>query len=75
MRQGRSLSFAACLKYLHVSMDHRVKPGGDEVVGAVADEERRATQLSIFLEDACPRLSQAKVRRQDVMPRRSARWA
>jgi hypothetical protein len=75
MQQGRSLSFAACLEYLHVSMDHRVKPGGDEVVGAVADEERCATQLSIFLEDACPRLSQAKVRRQDVIVRSSAHRA
>jgi hypothetical protein len=30
MRQRRSFSFAAWLEKLHFSMDHRVKPGGDD---------------------------------------------
>jgi hypothetical protein len=30
MRQRRSFSFAAWLVKLHFSMDHRVKPGGDD---------------------------------------------
>jgi hypothetical protein len=31
MRQRRSFSFAAWLEKLHFSMDHRVKPGGDDI--------------------------------------------
>jgi hypothetical protein len=30
MRQCRSFGFAAWLEKLHFSMDHRVKPGGDD---------------------------------------------
>jgi hypothetical protein len=31
MRQRRSFSFAAWFEKLQVSMDHRVKPGGDDL--------------------------------------------